>query len=242
MTTTETTVATPAANGNGFKMDAVIDAMRELHDEHDRWYLSEVLFEQIPAGLAGFSQILDKAKTEGVAGSLSVNTLRLYRDTASRWPADKRVKGITFSAHREAMNLGDVTAANKMLRDLARQGGTGNVTVKRVREAVAVAQNKPVRQPSTTANAKTKALDVLNDLEAGAPLLIAAIGPATDDAALDKLHQGLTKAIAHVERLRAKAARKAAAAKKPAPATAKATAAKKAASSTKKGAGDLRGL
>src|SRR5215472_10648050 len=105
------THASPAAGP-----DEVIEAMRSIHSESDRWHLAEALFKKIPSGLQGFQEIIDKASAEGVAGNLSVNTLRLYRDTASRWPANKRVADVSFSGHREVMALpGTVDGQAKLL-------------------------------------------------------------------------------------------------------------------------------
>ena len=226
----------------------VIDAMRSIQTESDRWALAEALCKQIPEGAAGFDEIIDAATSAGVAGSLSVTTLRLYRDAAKRWPSDQRVPDVSFSAHREAMVLipesGSTAVAAKMLGDLAKTQGAAKVTVASVRKAVAVKQGKaiPSSGSSTASSTSTRALDVLDDVKKGAPQLIAAISPATESDDLDKLHAGLTKAIAHVERLRSKAAAKAKAASKKAsaptttaPATAKAKGARKA-------QGDLRGL
>ena len=234
-----TGLVTPISQAKGFSIDAVVAKMRDLHDESDRWRLAEELFRQIPTGVAGFEQIIAKANEEGVTGKLSVNTLRLYRDTASRWPSDQRVKGVTFTAHREAANVGDTAKASKLLTSLVKAHGASGVSVTRVREAVRVAQNKPVRPTTRGANSKAATFDVLADVKNGATQLIASIGSDTDADALDKLHAGLTKAIGHVERLRVKAARKAA--PKAAP-VAKQAAKKAAANGTGRKAGDMRGL
>src|SRR5262252_625828 len=132
MSTTTTTA--PAANGYG----EVIDAMRSIQTEGDRWHLAESLVALIPTGASGFDKIIDKATQEGVAGSLSANTLRLYRDTASRWSEDQRVPNVSFSAHREAMVLPTIPQAAKMLNDLAKNVGPSKVTVAAVRKAVAI--------------------------------------------------------------------------------------------------------
>jgi hypothetical protein len=218
-------------------MDAVIDKIRNLHDEHDRWLLAEELCKQIPKGGVGFSAIIAKANEEGVAGKLKEKTLQLYRDTAIRWPADKRVKGVTFTAHREAMAVGDAAKASKLLTGLVKQHGASKVTSTLVRDAVRTAQGKA--KPVKKGKANTPTFDVLADVKHGASQLIAAIGSDTDADALDKLHAGLTKAIAHVEKLRVKAARKAA--PKAAAPVAK-QAAKKAATSNGRRAGDMRGI
>ena len=239
-----TATVTPIASAPAHKLvlDDVIEAMRSIQTESDRWHLAEALAKQVPGGSEGFSEILDQATAEGVAGKLSLNTLRLYRDAALRWPADKRVANVSFSAHREAMVLESIDAAAKMLADLAKNAGAGNVTVAAVRKAIAVQQGKVTAAPAATTS--QKAVDVLADIKQGAPQLIAAISPATVTSELDQLHAGLTKAIAHVERLRAKAARKTAAAKpsstpvpKPSPGERKV-----AGEAITKARGDLRGL
>lgn len=248
------TTTTPA---NALSTTEVIDAMRSIQSESDRWRLADALAAQVPAGsaVAEFKQIVDDAVEAGVGGGLSVNTLRPYRDTANWWPVDKRLPNVSFSAHREAMRLEDVAAAVKMLDNLVKTFGAGKVTVTSVRRAVAVANNRPL--PSAKSDAGTVAkvdrttAQVLADIAAGAPQLISAIDGTVD---LDRLHAGLNKALAHVEKLRIKAAAKAkrpaakAPARKPAP---KATPARRPARAgsaatpkraPRKSAGDLRGL
>lgn len=226
-------------------MGDVLDAMRSVQTESDRWNLAEALQKQVPTGLQGFSEIVDAATAAGVSGNLSITTLRLYRDAAVRWPASKRVPNVSFSAHREAMVLADIDQAAKMLGDLAKANGADKVTVSSVRKAIAVKQGKPTPAPRTTTTPKQQAtLDVLGDLKNGAPQTIAAITAALPAAELDKLHAGLTKVIAHVERLRAKVAR----AQKPAtPTTPAEPPTKQQSNGTKKAPvkkpqGDLRGL
>lgn len=229
-------------------MADVIDAMRSIQSEDDRWKLAEALHQQVPTGVKGFQEIIDAATAAGVAGNLKVNTLRLYRDTAVRWPSDKRVANVSFSAHREAMVLPTIDAAAKMLGNLAANNGAAHVTVASVRKAIAVQQGKPLPATGTgtgTGKVTAKTVDVLADVKAGAPTLIAAITPATTVPDLDSIHAGLSKAIAHVERLRAKAARKATATSKTAatPATASTSKAQPAPKGApKKPQGDLRGL
>src|SRR5262245_745493 len=96
---------TNPTNGTSKKMHDVIDAMRDVQTEGDRWHLAEALVAMLPQGSNGFQEIIDQASAEGVVGKLSANTLRLYRDTANRWPANRRVANVSFSAHREAMLL-----------------------------------------------------------------------------------------------------------------------------------------
>lgn len=233
MTTTTSTIPTPD------QLDKVIDAMRSIQTEGDRWNLAEQLAYLIPSGSSGFGEVIEAATHEGVLGKLKENTLRLYRDTAIRWPSDDRVPNVSFSAHREAMVIGNTKEAARMLADLAKNGGAAQVTVANVRAAARVKMGKPPVAPKTTTT--TKAVDVLADLKGGAPELIAALTTSTSTTDLDKVQAGLNKAIAHVERLRAKAARKAAADAKKAPASKKAPATK-AAPAAKKAAGDIRGL
>lgn len=234
-----TTTLTP-----GSVVDTVVDAMRSIVSESDRWHLAESLLATIPSGssngVISFDSIVDAAAAEGVTGNLKPNTLRLYRDTAARWPSDRRVPNVSFSAHRESMNhKGGIDARVKLLELLAQSMGGGNVTVAAVRRAVAVANGKAPTTAKVKSSAVSSSLDVLADLKAGGKTLIAAIEPSTTSADLDALHAGLTKVIAHVERLRAKAARKAKPAAKPS--TTMPTAVPKSARA-RKAAGDLRGL
>ena len=226
----------------------VVDAMRSIVSESDRWHLAESLLATIPSGSSSgaisFDSIVDAAAAEGVSGNLKPNTLRLYRDTAARWPADRRVPNVSFSAHRESMNhSGGIDARVKLLELLAQTLGGGNVTVAAVRRAVAMANGKAPATAKVKSSAVSSSLDVIADLKSGGKTLISAIEPSTTSADLDSLHAGLTKVIAHVERLRAKAARKAGAASKAAPksSTTMPTAVPKSARA-RKAAGDLRGL
>jgi hypothetical protein len=228
-------------------MGAVLDAMRSVQTESDRWNLAEALQRQVPTGLKGFSEIIDAANAAGVAGNLSATTLRLYRDAAVRWPSDKRVKDVSFSAHREAMVLGDTAAAAKMLDDLVKSNGADKVTVASVRRAIAVKQGKPqaaaraARGKGATPAAATID-EAFTDLLNGGPKLIAKIKSDSTQSTLDKLHAGLTKTIAHVERLRAKQARAKQPPKVAAPAAKPAPSNGKSKTPVKKTRGDLRGL
>jgi hypothetical protein len=226
----------------------VFDAMASINTESDRWHLAEALAKQIPSGASyggvSFADILDAATKQGVAGKLSTNTLRLYRDTASRWPADKRVAGVSFSAHREMRDFGDVSAQAKALEALVKsEGGADKVTVASVRRAIKTHQGKAVNPPGAAIS--KKAIDVVEDLKKGAPELIGSIPVGTTRDELDKIHAGLNKALAYVEKLRARAAQRKASATKPTPQKAPAA---PAAGTTKKvvpiaaGKGDLRGL
>jgi hypothetical protein len=236
MTTTTTVTALTVTD--------VIEAMRSIQTESDRWRLAESLKTLIPSGLRGFQELIDQANSQGVAGNLSVNTLRLYRDTATRWPEDKRVPNVSFSAHREAMSLPTIDAAVKMLDGLSKNlGSPAKVTVASVRKAIKV-QNGTLNPVTSTAvrptSSKASTIDVLADIKAGAPAIIAAVASTTTVTELDAIKAGLQKAIAHVERLQAKANRKnKAATAKPVVSTAAATPKK---STTTKSAGDLRDL
>lgn len=229
------------------KLHNVLDHMRDIQTEGDRWELAESLVVMIPKGSTGFNDVIDAATQEGVVGNLSANTLRLYRDTAVRWPQDKRVKNVSFSAHREAMVMPSIDAAVKMLNDLVKTQGANKVTVAAVRKAVAINQGKQPKAQTTNAPKSAPAgFDIVRDLrDNGGQGVIAAIGTGTDAATLDRLNESLAKVIAHVERLRAKQARakaqaKGAAAKMPAKSEpAQAGTVKPAA---KKAVGDIRGL
>jgi hypothetical protein len=219
----------------------VIAAMRSIQTEADRWTLAEALYAEIPTGQGGFDKIVDVAAAEGVPAGLKANTLRLYRDTAHRWPASKRVANVTFSAHREAMVMPSIDAAAKMLADLAKNLGADKVTVASVRRAVAVSQGKTITAAKSGNSPVAASFDALADLKAGASTIITSITADTSAADLDLLHAGLTKAIAHVERLRSKAARKATAAKSTAKSSTK-PATVTAAKAARVRKGDLRGI
>ena len=236
-------------------MKEVIEAMRSIQTESDRWRLAEALFAEIPAGGGGFSDIIDAATNAHVDGGLTATTLRLYRDTASRWPSDKRVPNVSFSAHREAMVMPTIDEGAKLLEDLVKtQGGPGKVTVASVRKAIAVKQGKVSAAPTHGPVASPSTASALNDLKTGGKELIHAIASDTEGDDLDKLQAGLSKVIAHVEQLRARAARKAATAKAKATAptdkqiagrvaAAGQNARTRATTASKKGSqGDLRGL
>jgi hypothetical protein len=222
------------------KLSSVIDAMREVQSESDRWALAESLRVLIPTGTKpqAFQAVIDEATQAGVAGKLKVNTLRLYRDTAARWPVKSRVAGVSFSAHREAMVMiaadGNTSKAERLLNDAVKAAnGADKVTVAQVRKAAALKQGRttPAQQRgSATPTTTTKGMDVLNDLENGAPQLLAALA-SVDTSKLDKLHNGLSKALARVEQLRAKAQRAKSSAKAPAAKREPAPAAKQTAAS-----------
>jgi hypothetical protein len=241
---------TSKTNGNGLdpkKLDGVLDRMRDVQTEGDRWELAEALKVLVPNGTSEFVRIIDLATKEGVVGNLSANTLRLYRDTAARWPKSQRVENVSFSAHREAMALpGAIDGAARMLADIAKTQGAGKVTVASVRKAVAIKQGKKptARQSGGRSNATgtPPSFDALNDLERNRGAgLVSAIGNETNGDRLDRLNAGLTKVIAHVEKLRAKAAAKS---KTPTKSTTPPASKPKVGTKpvAKKAAGDMRGL
>lgn len=238
---------TPPVTVSDVQAAAVLDAIRDIASDQDGWRLADVLVATVPNGVKPFADLLKRAQDAGIAGKLKVDTLRLYRDTAKHWPADQRVPGVSFSAHREAERLNDVDAAVKLLRDLAAtSSGAANVTVTAVRSAVAVKRGhtpKPANAPRTTTAPVAAAAGgspwpiVLEDLRTGAPELCKALDKSGIN--LDALHGGLSKALAVVEARRSKAAakaRKQAAPASPAPAPATT------ASPQPDLAGDIRGL
>lgn len=207
----------------------VIDAMRSVSNEDELWNLSEVLLKHVPEGTHGFSDICDAAMKEGLGG-YSIHTLRLYRDTAKRWPANRRLKNVSYSAHREVMrspspSIDDWT---KTLQDVydnpdRASGGPNNVTVAAVRRAIANKSGRtaPVRAAGQGTTRKgssvpssggpiTNATTVLSDLKNGGSQLIAVIKPDIDQSDLRKVRDGLNKVLHHVDGIEAKAAQRAA--------------------------------
>lgn len=257
MSTATATATKPATTKPNTKLDSVVEALRDVHDEATLWHLSDELAKIAPSGVAAVQSVYDEAQRRGIP-SKSVNTLRLYRDVAIRFPASERVPLVSFSAHREAIAIGDVTQAKKVLTELAAKHGPGGVTVTTVKRAIG-AQTGKVSASSNGAPKAAKATyeDVAVDLSKGGSKFIGQLDAmvAVHGVTLDNLHAGLSKVLAEVENRRAKAARKAARAKRPTPA-AKAKAAPKPSSSGKAAsngktpskpsangkAGDLRGL
>lgn len=196
----------------------VIEAMRSVQTETDRWQLASRLLKMVPTGTGGFDRVIDAATAEHVDGGFSATTLRLYRDTAARWSVDQRVPNVSFSAHREVMVLPSIAEGRKLLESLATANGASKVTIQQIRKAVAVKQRKvPAAAAPAASTVSPTVSSALKDLKAGGPELIAAIGPDTSAEDLDTLQAGLSKVTAHVEALRAKAARKAAQAAKRGP-------------------------
>ena len=194
--------------------DTVCDALRDVHDEASLWKLSDELVKVAPSGVAAVETVVAQAKVRGIP-TKSTNTLRLYRDVAIRFPASKRVPLVTFSAHREAIAIGDADKARKVLEELAAKHGAANVTVTTVKQAIGAATGK-VAAPKAAGKAQSSFANVAIDLSSGAKKFIAELDAmvATNGVTLDGLHAGLSTVLTKVESMRAKAARKAAAAPK----------------------------
>jgi hypothetical protein len=233
----------------------LLNAMGAIQNESDRWELADQLAKIVPHGSFGFERIIDAATQANVVGAFSATTLRLYRDTSKNWPDDLRVKGVSFSAHREAERMPTMIEAKKVLDDVLKtKGNPQSVSVQAVRQAVKVrkgAVTTPAAAPTTPAvpggHSAITLTEVLADIKAGSTKLINAIPNTTTLAELDKLQTGLKKLAEHVDRLRATANRKAAAAaaKQGAPnVDTKAEQAAKAAAAAAQPAeaGDMRGL
>jgi hypothetical protein len=110
-------------------------------------------------------------------------------------------------------------------------------------EALEVLVPKGNREFGIIIDAATKELDVLRDLtDHNGAGLISAIGNEQNSDKLDRLNASLTKVIGHVEKLRAKAARKTTPVKTTTPAAVKPKVAPANGARPKKKAGDLRGL
>jgi hypothetical protein len=209
-------------------MSEVIDALRSVETEQERWQLADALAKQIPTGIRGFTEIVDAAKNAGVRGNLKPNTLRQYRDTSVRWPTKERVGGVSFTAHKAAQDAGSLADSKRVLEGILRKNAkTGaGVTVAEVKAAIAAKKGKPVvkgpGQGKKTGKAATaaapvaqaKAADIISDLVTNdGKLLIAAIPKDTPLAHLDKVITGLKKVLGHAERLQLQAQNKAAAGK-----------------------------
>lgn len=247
--------ATATAPATSSMLDSVVAAIRDVHDEASLWHLSDELVKIAPSGVAAVQAVYDEAQRRGIP-SKSVNTLRLYRDVAIRFPASERVPLVSFSAHREAIAIGNVGEAKKVLIELAAKHGPGGVSVTTVKQAIG-ARTGNVKANGSAAAAKAQAMwaDVAIDLSKGGSKFVSELDAmvATNGVTLDSLHAGLSKVLAEVESRRSKAARKAARAKQ-SPAAARKAAPKRhprkaAAASASSGkaasngkAGDLRGL
>jgi hypothetical protein len=142
--------------------------------------------------------------------------LRLYRDVAIRFPASKRVPLVTFSAHREAIAIGDADKARAVLIELAAKHGAAGVTVTTVKQAIGAATGNVAKAtPKAAGKAQSGYGDIAVDLSMGGKKFIAALDSmvATNGVTLDGLHTGISAVLTAVESMRAKAARKAQAAK-----------------------------
>jgi hypothetical protein len=199
----------------------VLDVIRSVTAESDMWHLSDTVLRIVPTGITGLRDIVDAASSQGILGKLSVDTLRAYRATAEHWPADKRMDGVSFSAHREAERLNaGLTAERQLLTNVAKANG-GKITVDAVRAAVRAKQGKQARQRPPRAGAAPAAAPgpkgpdaALADLKDGGKQLIAAIDKNTSNADLDKLRKGTSNVLGHIENLKMKRAN---ARKSPAP-------------------------
>lgn len=200
---------TPSTTIKSF--DTVCDALRDVHDEASLWRLSDELVKVAPAGVESVQKVVDQANARGIP-TKSTNTLRLYRDVAIRFPASERVPLVTFSAHREAIAVGDVKQAKAILEELSRKHGAANVSVTTVKQAIGAATGKvPVAPKSAAAKQQSGYADVAYDLSMGGKKFIAALDEIVGvrGVTLDGLHAGLTAVLVQVDSRRAKAARKA---------------------------------
>ena len=213
---------TPTTTNVGIdhKYDGAVEALRDVHDEASLWHLSDELVKIAPTGVQSVQNVVDQATARGIP-TKSVNTLRLYRDVAIRFPATERVGGVSFSAHREAITMPTVAEAKALLTDLAVKHGAGGVTVTTVKAAIGAATGKVKAAP--VVKVKSPYVDIAPDLSAGGKAFVAAIDSMlVKGVTLDGLHAGITAVLAAVEVKRSKAARKAAASKgKAAPAPAR---------------------
>ena len=235
-------------------LDSVCQALADAHDEASLWHLSDELAIVAPRGIQAVEAVVAEAKVRGIP-TKAANTLRLYRDVAINFPPSERVKGVSFSAHREALGgyNGDTAQAKALLLDLATKHGADGVSISTVKKACAAATGKALPAASGKAGkAQSSYMDVARDLASnGAKGFISGLDTIIGQGVtLDALHSGLTKLIGEVETRRSKAARKSARQPlKAGPVKARNVATangKPVASATKRparaGAGDLRGL
>jgi hypothetical protein len=239
--------------------DSVCDAIKDVHDEASLWRLSDEIVRVAPQGVKEVDRIVEQAKARDIP-TKSTNTLRLYRDVAIRFPASERVPLVSFSAHREAIAVGDAAKARAVLLDLVNKHGAAGVTVTTVKQAIGAATGNVKKAAPKGQVVQSTWADVALDLVGGGKGLIKSLDDLCEikGVTLDGLQAGLTTVLAAVEAKRAKAAQRAARAKatpkavnpSTSAAAAKArTAANKAATATKRPvkvgagkAGDLRGL
>lgn len=194
--------------------DTVCDALRDVHDEASLWRLSDELVKVAPKGVESVEQVVAQAKVRGIP-TKSANTLRVYRDVAIRFPANERVPLVTFSAHREAIVIGDSLKARKVLEELSAKHGPAGVTVTTVRQAIGAATGKVPAAPKA-GKAQSGYADIARDLSTGGKKFIAGLDEMLGVAGvtLDGMHVGLSAVLTQVEARRSKAARKAQAAPK----------------------------
>jgi hypothetical protein len=241
-------------------VQAAVDALRDVHDEATLWHLADQLYAVVPKG-TDFGVVLAAAKAAAVP-TKSATTLRLYRDVASRFPAHKRVAGVSFSAHREALTLGgSLDDTRKLLEDLAAAHGAGEVTVTTVRKAVQAATGKGASAAAgsgkTSAAPKYTWTHFAQDVVKGkgAEFLVhldTIVSAKASGVTLDGVKAGMSVMLAEIEariarQAKADARRQAQArggkAEDAAPVAARKPAVKKAAPSSKAGKrGDLRGI
>ena len=188
--------------------DDVCDALRDVHDEASLWRLSDELVKIAPSGVQSVEDVVTQAKARGIP-TKSTNTLRLYRDVAIRFPANERVPLVSFSAHREAIAIGDVAKARKVLQELAAKHGPDGVTVTTVKKAIGAATGKVSATPSPKAKG-TSYDDIAVDLSTGAKKFLGELDAmlGVQGVTLDGFHAGLSAVLAKVEDKRAKAARR----------------------------------
>jgi hypothetical protein len=191
--------------------DTVCDAIKDVHDEASLWRLSDELVRIAPQGVKAVEAVVAQAAARGIP-TKSVNTLRLYRDVAIRFPANERVSGVSFSAHREAIVLGTTAEAVQVLNDLVTKHGAAGVTVTTVKSAVQASTGK-VPAAKQSVKPQSALADVARDLSAGGKHFASELDTLIqlNGVTLDGLHAGLSHVLTVVESKRAKAVRKAAA-------------------------------
>ena len=211
-----TTIAPASRKDAAF--DTVCEAIKDVHDEASLWRLSDELVVIAPAGVQSVENVVAQAKARDIP-TKSVNTLRLYRDVAIRFPANERVAGVSFSAHREAIAIGTTAEAVQVLDDLVKQHGAAGVTVTTVKAAVQAKSGK-VSAPKQSVKPQSALADVARDLSNNAGKgFISELDALTaiNGITLDGLHAGVSHLLAAIESKRARAARKAAQAAKSTP-------------------------
>ena len=232
-------------------VQSVLDAMATVQTERDTWVLADALVVAVPkGGDATFEPLCDLAAQFKVDGTgFKPQTLRLYRDTAKAWPAEERIPGVSFSAHREVQNakeLGTFAQKRKTLEQLVvTQGSPGKVTVSSIRRAVKA--KGPMAQPGTATTAAPSAPQVnstVQDLKGGGKQLIAGIPRGLSIDELKEIKTGLNAVLTHVEALISRAPREAAEKKMAtsAPTDAEIKERTEKVVANVKGKGDMRGL